>query len=145
MLTRPSFESKVPEYLLEKVSEKDKYIIEQLSVIGQTQEWLVDQTIKQSNKLEIVDGKVSELDDKLKYTNGKIGNAILQIHALESKNEADKESDIEIKKIVSTKLFIEKYLLNKYILIILFVLFFGLIKIVKTPELVTFFNKMIGL
>jgi hypothetical protein len=145
MLTRPSFESKVPEYLLEKVSEKDKYIIEQLSVIGQTQEWLVDQTIKQSNKLEIVDGKVSELDDKLKYTNGKIGNAILQIHALESKNEADKESDIEIKKIVSTKLFIEKYLLNKYILIILFVLFFGLIKIVKTPELATFFNKMIGL
>jgi hypothetical protein len=145
MLTRPSFQSKVPEYLLEKVSEKDRYIIEQLSVIGQTQEWLVDQTIKQSNKLESVDGKVSELDDKLKYTNGKIGNAILQIHALESKNEADKESDIEIKKIVSIKLFLEKYLLNKYTIGILFVFSIGFVKILTTPELKEILFKTIGI
>jgi hypothetical protein len=145
MLTRPSFQSKVPEYLLEKASEKDRYIIEQLSVIGQTQEWLVDETIKQSSKLESVDDKVSELDDKLKYTNGKIGSAILQIHALETKNEADKQSDFEIKKIVSAKLFLEKYLINKYGIGIFFLFVIGIIKVLTTPELKEILFKIIGI
>jgi hypothetical protein len=105
-LTRPKFESSVPEYLLKDATEKDKFIIEQLSIIGQQSNWVIDETIKQSEKLESVDTKVS-------YTNGKVGAAILQIKALEDKNTADREQEEQVRQIVKTKKFIEKFIYNK--------------------------------
>jgi hypothetical protein len=136
-LVKPSFDSKVPDYLLKDASDKDKYIIEQLSVISQTQEWLVDEAVKSS-------GKLDEVDNKLKFTNGKIASAITSIEELRRKNENDKEMDIEIGKIVKTKLFIQKYLLNRYSLATLFVFTLGLIKLFTIPELRELFFKIIA-
>lgn len=129
-LVKPSFDSKVPEYLLKDASDKDKYIIEQLSIIGQQSNWVVDETIKQSAKLETLDSKVS-------YTNGSVNEHKKLISELNETKE-------DVNQIVSAKRFICRYLLNRYSLGILFVFIFGLIKVVVNPELRDFFLRIIG-
>jgi hypothetical protein len=112
-LQKPSFQSKIPDYLLLEASPKEKFILEQLSIIGQGQDWIMDETTKQSSKLEDLDGKITEVDDKLRFTNGKIGNAMIQIKALEDKNTASKESEDELKKILVVKNWIWKLFSSK--------------------------------
>lgn len=138
MSTPPEFKSNLPESLLTDINPRDRYLLEQVSVIGQKSDWLLSETQKQSNQL-------TSLDEKLRYTNGKIGNAILEIQALKDKNAADKEIDDEVKKIVGFKLFFEKYILNKYSLGAIFIFSLGFIKVMANPELREFLFKIIGL
>lgn len=136
-LQKPSFKSNLPDYLLQDASPRDRYVLENLSIIGQTHEWLVDETIKQSKQLGAVDEKVS-------FTNGKVKQALLQIKALEDKNAAQKETEVEIEKIVKFKQFFFKYLANRYAIICLAALSFGLFKIATIPELRELALKIIG-
>jgi hypothetical protein len=130
-LTKPSFDSKVPEYLLKDASDKDKYIIEQLSIIGQQSNWVIDETIKQSVKLETLDEKVS-------YTNGSVNEHKKLISELNETKE-------DVNQIVSVKRFVCRYLLNRYSIAVSFVFGLGFIKILTNSELREFLFKIIGL
>jgi hypothetical protein len=130
-LQKPSFQSNLPDYLLQDTSPKERYILEHLSIISQNNVWLVDETIKQSEKLESIECQTIR-------TNGRVSK-------LEEKNISDKDSDEQIKQIVNTKLFIEKYLLNKYFLISFVFFIVGIIKVVLNDDLRTLFLKVIGI
>ncbi len=137
-LVKPSFASKVPEFLTQEVSPKDKYMLEQLSVIEQTQNWLVDETVKQSSKLEEVKSQADRIETQTLKTNGRVTK-------LEDKNVADKEIEDETKKIVGVKQFVQKYLLNRYSLGAIFIFGLGLIRVLSDSELRDFLFKIVGL
>ena len=102
----------------------------------------IDETSKQNNKLESVEKIVNEVDEKLKFTNGKIANAMMQIKALESKNEADKETDEELRQLISIKIFVEKYLFNKYFAGFIFIFVFGALKVISDERAREVFLKI---
>jgi hypothetical protein len=143
-LEKPHFQSKLPDFLTQDISPKEKYILESLSVMTQTNDWLVDETVRQSTKLETLDGKVTQVDNRLQFTNGKIANAILQIKALENKNEAEKEKDEQLTELVSFKKFVQKYLFNRYAVGTIVIIIMGIIKISTNPELREFLFRVIG-
>lgn len=144
-LEKPSFNSQIPQHLLSDANDRDKYILNSLSIMAQSTNWTAEEMVKQSAKLEGLDKKVTEVDDKLKFTNGKIGNSMLQIKALEDQSAAKKEMESEMGKIVGAKLFVQKYLCNRYTLGILFVLGVGVLKVLTNNELRELFFKLVGL
>lgn len=137
-LQKPSFSPKLPEYLLNESSPKDKYMLEQLSLMSQTQDWLIEETVKQSVKLEEVKEQANRIETQTLKTNGRVTK-------LEDKNTGDKETDDEVKKIVGAKLFIGKYLLNKYALIGFMALSVGLFRIIDDEGSRQLLLKVLGL
>lgn len=141
----PEFKSSIPDHLLHSLDAKEKFIIESLSIMGQKSDWLIGETVAQSRKLETLDTGVKELDIKLKFTNGKIANSLLQIKALEDKNTADISLMTEITKIVNLKKIIGDLLTSKWFWIGLGIFVIGTIKIFTTPELLELAKKLVGL
>jgi len=129
-LKKPSFQSNLPEYLLKDASDKDRYILEHLNVISQTSNWLIDETVKQSEKLESIENQTFK-------TNGRVNK-------LEEMNPLDKDTNKELKQIVSIKVFAQKYLFNRYVLGALFLFVFGAIKVLANEESRGFFFRIIG-
>ena len=136
-LTKPSFSSQIPQHLLSEANDRDKYILESLSVITQNNNWLIEETVKQSAKLEEQGKQLNVISEQTTRTNGRVTK-------LELKNENDGEQDIQVKQIVAFKQFCQKYLLNKYALIGFGALILGFLKIITTPELRELFLKLVG-
>ena len=134
----PEFKSSIPNHLLADISDKDRFIIEQLSIMGQKSDWLVHETQEQSKELVII-------KTETKTTNGKIAKAILDINDLQNKEKAKLDDWTEVKEIVSIKLFVQKYLFNRYALIGLGIFTIGFLKIMADDELRGFFFKLLGL
>jgi hypothetical protein len=105
-LEKPHFTSQIPAHLLQDATDRDKYILESLSVITQNNNWLVDETIRQSCKLETLEKTVGEVKTQTTLTNGRVTR-------LEDKNTANKESEDELKKILVVKNWIWKLLSSK--------------------------------
>lgn len=141
----PEFKSSIPSHLLDGLSDKDKYIIEQLSVMGQKTDWIVGETGEQSKKLGQLETGVSEVDTKLKFTNGKIASALVAIKALEDKNLEETGLLEEVRKIVNAKNFLEKLLFNKWFWFVFGIFMLGAIKIITTPELMELVKKIAGI
>jgi len=137
MALPPEFKSAIPSHLLENSSERDKFIIEQLSVIGQKSDWLIGETQMQSHDIQII-------KKETQATNGKVAATIRNLAEIE-KREGDKSADwAEIKQIVSFKQFIGKYLLNRYALGAFVVLGVGFIRVMSDDQLREFFFKIVG-
>jgi hypothetical protein len=113
-LQKPHFTSQIPPTLLQDISDREKYILESLSIMSQNGNWTVEEMIKQSNKLEELDKKVKIVDEKISYTNGKVAASLTDIQALKDKNLANKESDDEIKKFLAIKKYICRLLSSKF-------------------------------
>ena len=134
----PEFNSSIPAHLLADLSDKDRYIVEQLSIMGQKSDWLVNATQEQSKELFII-------KTETKLTNGKVAQAVKDIAEIQSKERAKIDDWLEVKQIVSIKQFIQKYLFNRYFLGVGFILALGLFKILTDEELRTFFFRIIGI
>lgn len=106
-------------------------------MVGQTQEWLVDETVKQSVKLEEVKEQANRIETQTLKTNGRVTK-------LEDKNTGNKETEDEVKKIVGFKLFIQRYLFNRYFLGGLVVFGIGFIRVMSDESLREVFFKIIG-
>lgn len=58
----PSFRASIPEYLIKDMSGHDRYIMEQLSVMQQQNEWQTDMVHKIYNYTKTINGKVVDLE-----------------------------------------------------------------------------------
>jgi hypothetical protein len=105
-LERPTFVSQIPSPLLNDASDKDKYILNSLSVIAQSNTWTVEEMIKQSAKLEELDKKIESVEFQTKKTNGSVLRHTAEITEIN-------KSQPDIAEIVALKNFIQKYILNK--------------------------------
>jgi hypothetical protein len=141
----PDFKSNIPNHLLDELNDKDKYIIEQLSVMSQKSDWLIGENRGQSEKLSTLETSVKEVDTKLKFTNGKIGSALISIKALEDKNASEAGLLNEVKKIVDAKEILTKLLFNKWFWGAFIVFVVGAIKISTNPEILDLFYKILGI
>lgn len=139
------FHSQVPEHLLENETPAMRYLVMELSKNTQATEFLLAKREESGKTLDEINNKLTQVDDKLKFTNGKIANAMIQIKQLEEKNEADKEIEQEVKEMVSFKLFAEKYLFNKHALIIVLIFGIGFIKVLSNDELRGYLFRAIGI
>ena len=78
----PDFQSDIPEHLLTNASPQDKYIMENLSILGQKSNWLTE---TQKTQFERLDGLVTSSEEiriQTTKTNGKV--AVLQEKAVEA-------------------------------------------------------------
>ena len=140
----PQFNSNIPPHLLESSSDGDKFIMEQLSVMGQKSDWLMNETCQQSEVLETHSKKLECVGEKLNFTNGKIAAAMISIDTLQRQKEAEKARDEELAQIIMAKKFAERYFFNKWAAIVLLAVILGMIDIFKIPQINSFVTSLIG-
>jgi len=58
----PKFKPNIPEYMLEGMDKHNKFLVEQISLINQQNEWQTDMTYKIYNYTKKINGKVVELE-----------------------------------------------------------------------------------
>ena len=140
----PQFSSNIPPHLLEGSSDSDKFIMEQLSVMGQKSDWLMHETGQQSEVLEVHSKNLQAVDEKLKFTNGKIASAMISIDALQRRKEEEKVRDEELAQIILAKKFAERYMFNKYSFLALCVFILGATQVIRSPQIRELFVSLIG-
>ena len=82
--------------------------------------------------------RLSRIEDHCEHTNGSIADAQRDIAEL-------KETHSDIQQLVAFKNFIQRYVINKYFLIVTGVFAVGLIKVLTNEELRGFLFKLIGI
>lgn len=117
--SKPIFTSSIPDHLLADLSPKDKYILEQLSIMSQQQTWQVE--------------KLDDLDERVAFANSKTSNAIRDIELLKNRNLEYDKIEKDVKELVYKKRFVYKYIFNKKFLIIFAIFCLGLIKLIFSP------------
>ena len=127
---KPVFKSSIPDHLLADLSPKDKYIIEQLSIMSQQQTWQVK--------------KLDDLDERVAFANSKTSKVIQEIESLKNKSLEYDKIEKDIKEIVYKKRFVYKYVFNKKFLIIFAIFCLGLTKIILSPAALEWFNHFIS-
>lgn len=127
---KPTFTSSIPDHLLADLSPKDKYIIEQLSIMSQQQTWQVK--------------KLENLDERVAFANSKTSKVIQDIELLNIKSLEYKKIEKDVMDMVEKKRFVYKYLLNKKFLIILAIFCLGLVKIMFSPSALEWFNHLVS-
>lgn len=68
----PDFQSDIPEHLLTNASPQDKYIMENISILGQKSNWLTEIQKKQSESLEELKQESAEIIIQTTKTNGSV-------------------------------------------------------------------------
>lgn len=68
----PDFQSDIPAHLLTNASPQDKYIMENISILGQKSNWLTETQKKQSEALEDLKKEVGEVKVQTTKTNGSV-------------------------------------------------------------------------
>jgi hypothetical protein len=134
----PEFKSSIPENLLNSLEPKEKYIFEQISIMGQKTDWLIGETGQQNHALSIIKTETQN-------TNGKVAQSIRDIAELQRKNAENSSLLEEVKKIVDIKQFLGKLLSNKLFWFSFIIFIVGAVKILMTPELLELFKKLIGI
>lgn len=127
---KPDFKSNIPEYLLSDSTARDRYIMEQLSIISQQNSW-------QSEAL-------SSLDERVAFANSKTSKAIMEIEELQKKGRESDSIKEDVAEVIETKRLLEKYILNKRFLIIFGIFFIGFLKILAFPTAVSWISSLIG-
>lgn len=118
-LTPPEFKSNVPEVLINGLSDVDRYVVEQLSILNQKNDWQTSKIAEQAIVLK-------EVAKQTQKTNGRVTQ-------LEDKSQNFDKRLSEDKEVIDTAKKIVKMLSNKYILIAIlasFVIFWHLIALV---------------
>lgn len=117
---RPTFTSQIPDHLLADSSPRDKYMLEQLSVIRQETNWQTD--------------KLLEVDGALQETKGKVENLVSDINLLKDKDVEYQKLRIDLTEMVQVKQFVDRYIWNRNFLVIFVIFLIGFIKILYSPQ-----------
>lgn len=140
--SKPPFDSEIPEFLLEGSSKKDIWLYNNISILGKKTEYLLDKQEEQgkelgnqSIQLDNLDKKINGVDTKLKFTNGKIGSSLLQIKALEDKQQEEAALKEDLKGIVEAKKTAKSLLTSKIFYAGAAVFTIGAITIAKSQAL----------
>jgi hypothetical protein len=67
VLARPEFKSQIPAPLLENASETDRYIMEQLSKLGQFAAWSVDAQLSTNEQVRHTNGRVKRAESNIAH------------------------------------------------------------------------------
>jgi hypothetical protein len=116
---RPNFNSQIPEHLLTDSSPRDRYMLEQLSVIRQETNWQTD--------------KLLEVDGILQETRGKVEHLVSDIETLKGKDFEYQKLKEDLVEIVEVKQFVDKYIWNRNFLVIFIIFLIGFVKIMYSP------------
>ena len=135
---RPQFGSNIPEHLLANESPAMCYLMNELSKNTQATEYLLDKRTESGEILDTISKELAEIRVQTQKTNGSVLRHTAEISKLNENKE-------EVDKIVAFKLFVQKYLLNRYFLIGLGVFAIGFLKIMADEELRGFFFRLLGL
>jgi hypothetical protein len=77
-LEKPSFHDNIPSHLLVNIDEKDRYVIQQLSMISQQNEWLIRAAIDTNEQVRHTNGRVKGLEAfKSKLQDKNVENKLL--------------------------------------------------------------------
>jgi len=115
----PQFKSEIPEHLLDGASAKDRWIMENISKLGQSSEYVLSEQLKQNEKL-------SSIEEQVLYTNGKVRAHSEKLGVLDIIVE-------DLKEIVSVKRWSVKVLTSKWFYICSGFIIVGIITVVKNP------------
>jgi hypothetical protein len=96
-------------------------------------------------KIDGVDERLKRVEQQCLLTNGKIIKHTGQIDALEKINELEEARQEEIESIISTKKFINKWLINKWFIVFLIVLGAGILKVISSPWLQGILRPLSGI
>ena len=66
-LEKPKFESRIPDYLLDKASPADKYMLEQMSIMSQFIEWSADAHINTNQQVRKTNGRLIQAEGTLEH------------------------------------------------------------------------------
>lgn len=121
MSSIPPFESNIPEHLLQEASPKDKWLMENISVLTQKTDWVLKETEKQSTELK-------EIRFQTQVTNGRLLKAEGKLKVLD-------EWVDDLKEIVITKRFIQKVGSSRWTWAFIGFAVMGIISIITKPEL----------
>ena len=122
------------------MSDQNKPEFNENSLDSKITELLTLQRLDTEDRAEFrkeVRGRLESIEKQCKITNGRITK-------LEDRNTANKEIDEEIKQVVTVKQFIQKYLINKYAVIIIGIFTVGVIRVLSDDQLRGFAFKLLG-
>ncbi len=100
-LVVPPFESKLPQEMLEGLDIRGRYLYSKLDEIGQTQTWLINQTVRQNGKLDSIEAQVIR-------TNGRVGKVETKVEHLEV-------DSVGVKDTVETVALVKRLAMNKWV------------------------------
>lgn len=131
MSDHQKFESNIPQHLLNNISDKDKWLMEEMSKNTQATEWLL-------HKREEDSVKIDEIVKQTKLTNGRVTK-------LEDNSVYLNKIAKELKGFAGFLSFSKRYLTNKYALVFIGIFIFGCVKVAISPEIRELLAKIIGL
>jgi len=70
-IEKPVFASKIPEHLLAKLDDKERYLLDQVSTLGGKADWLIERAVE-SNQIAIeVDARLTKVENWKTMVTGK--------------------------------------------------------------------------
>lgn len=71
-LEKPEFTPTIPSYLIEGMTEQDRFIVEQMSVMSQYVKWSVDTQMLVHDQVRATNGRLLTVEDQIKEARGEI-------------------------------------------------------------------------
>jgi uncharacterized membrane protein YraQ (UPF0718 family) len=118
---RPVFSSQIPNHLLDDISPKERWIMEEISKQGQCQSYLLEEQFKQNDKLE-------SIETQTKLTNGTVKKHIAKFEVID-------EIMVDLKQVVDVKRHAIKMASSKITYVVGGLIVLGIMAVVKSPAL----------
>lgn len=111
---RPIFESSIPEHLLAKASPESKYIMESLSKLTQATNYLMENDLKQNEKLE-------SIETQTKLTNGTVKRHTEEIRLAQDTMKTSTMVAKDLEQIIFVKkMFTKKWVIGATVIAFLY-------------------------